>query len=156
VTEHPKAFVEMLQAAKRYGADRVMGARTARCPVIVRADFQVVPVGSEAGFDLPDLVIADNRIFAGQSCRALGIVDENGMQPVPFRRLPGSGFVDLYLNRVRERLKSGVSVVAEAGGLAVSLEASVAASQSPCHACAHPCGPGKASRSRCPSLRPFQ
>jgi len=107
MTEHPKAFVKILQAAQRHVADLDMGVHTARCTVIDRADFQIVLVGSEAGFDLPELVITGNRIFAGQFLHAFGIVDENGMLSVPFHRLPDPGFVDLYLTRTRERLKSG-------------------------------------------------
>jgi len=104
--------METLQAAKRQEAERDMGAYTERCRVIDRVDFRVVLVSPEAGVDLPELMIAGNRIFAGQFLRALAIVDENNMQSVPFRRLPDPGFVNLYLTRIWESQKAGESVPA--------------------------------------------
>ena len=57
-----------------------MSAHPSRLPVIDGTDFQIVLVGAEAGFNLPELMIAGHGLCWRQ---IIGAMDQNGMQPIP-------------------------------------------------------------------------
>ena len=83
MAQHLQALAQVLQATEGHVADGDMGLYPPRRPVIDGSDFQVMLVGAEAGFDLPELVIlGDGRL----GCEIVPAMDNNGVQPVPLGR----------------------------------------------------------------------
>ena len=113
MAQHLQALAQVLQATEGHVADGDMGLYPPRRPVIDGSDFQVMLVGAEAGFDLPELVIlGDGRL----GCEIVPAMDNNGVQPVPLGRRVDLVLIKCDLSRLWKREEAGISPVADTGG----------------------------------------
>ncbi len=112
MAQHLQAFAQVLQATEGHVAEGDMGLYPPRLPVIDGSDFQVVLVGTKAGFDLPELVIlGDGRL----GCEIVLAMDSDGMQPIPLGRRVDLVLIKCDLARIGKREEPGISPVTDTG-----------------------------------------
>ena len=80
---------------------------------------EIMPVGAEAGFDFPQLVISGNNIL---SVQIVCTMDQNSMKAIPLGCVLDQSLVNRNIASVGERQETTIPTTAEARRLAAALE----------------------------------